>query len=427
MPVVTNGAEAYQGDQLLAEREYVGLVQDELRQLQVGSSVLGSHTGLGLALLSLPDVAVAAAGLRSDPAMAQAASQAWQAQGQGTARIGDLDLLLYALRSRIREAHDGWVPALGKNRLLGRVQGSPYIKGGVGEPSLASPLTIPALSGQPGARVAVLDTRLFAHPDLIGRFAGNAVTSFAQQPRATQGHSTFVAGLIAQRAPDAEIVVREVLDDDGMNASSWDVAVAMADLRDTGVSVLNLSLGCVTADRLPPLCLRRAAERLIPSVVIVAAAGNNGAPDALATASGLTANTPVYPAALDGVLGVGAYDPAVTDLASGSAEPAAFSPSAPWVALLAPGVRVTSTFLPGQVQLVRRDPDGTLSSDGTADFGMPGYASWDGTSFAAASVTGAIAALIQAGRMSGYEAASQLGDPVAAGGAGADIVRFGGS
>jgi hypothetical protein len=188
MPVVTNGAEAYQGDQLLAEREYVGLVQEELRRLQVGSSVLGSHPGLGLALLSLPDVAVAVAGLRSDPALAEAASQTRQAQGQppvqGTVSIGDLDLLLYALRSRIREAHDGWVPALGKNRLLGRIQGSPYIKGGVGEPSPAAPLVIRPPGGQ-GPR-GVLDTRLFS---IRTSSAGSrhAVTGFAQQPRVTQG------------------------------------------------------------------------------------------------------------------------------------------------------------------------------------------------------------------------------------------------
>src|SRR5215813_4348723 len=82
MPVVTNGAEAYQGDQLVAEREYAGLIQEELRRLQVASSVLDSHPGLGLALMSLPDAAASAAMLRMEPALVEAASRAWLAHGQ---------------------------------------------------------------------------------------------------------------------------------------------------------------------------------------------------------------------------------------------------------------------------------------------------------------------------------------------------------
>jgi subtilisin family serine protease len=422
MPVVNNGVEAYQDNQLLVEQDYAGLVTEELRRLQIAASTLDTSGKLGLALLSLPDVATAAARLRADSALAGSASGARLTQDQSAAGVADLDLVLFALRSRLREAHGGWVPTIGKNRILGRVQGSPYIKGGVGEPAKAGPITIPPASGQPGARVAVLDTAIFAHPLLVGRFIGGSVTGFAQRPRTTQGHSTFVAGLIAQRAPAAELVVRAVLDDEGANASSWDVATAMVGMLDAGVSVLNLSLGCVTADRVPPLSLRRAVERLAPSVVIVAAAGNNGAPDAQAAALGLTANTPVYPAALDDVVGVGAYDPAAGGTAAGGVEPALFSPAAPWVDLLAPGVRVVSTFLSGQVELVRRDPDGTLTDEGPADFGTPGYASWDGTSFAAANVTGAIAALIAADRISGHEALDRLRDPASTGG---DIVPYG--
>jgi subtilisin family serine protease len=445
MPVVNNGVESYRGDQLVVEQGYAGLVTRELRRLQIAASELDSDDRLGLVLLNLPDVATAAASLRSDPALGRIAGPGQQAPGQPAAGLTDLDRLLLVLRDRFRQAHHGWVPTFGKNRILGRVQGSPYIKGGVGLPDPAGPFTstpfveggagqpapaghhtiippyikggtgqpdpagpfaIPPASGQPGARVAVLDTRLYAHPDLIGRFIGDSVTGFSQRPRTTQGHATFVAGLIARRAPDAELLVSTVLDDDGANASSWDLATAMARVLDAGAAVLNLSLGCMTADAEPPMCLRRAVERLAPSVVIVAAAGNNGAPDAAAAAVGLTANTPVYPAALDDVVSVGAYDPA-----AGGIRPALFSPSAPWVDLLAPGVRVVSTFLPGQVELVRRNPDGTLTDEGSADFGTPGYATWDGTSFAAANVTGAIAAIVAADQVSAHEALVRLRDP----------------
>jgi Subtilase family len=416
MPVVRNGVEAYQGDQLVAEQEHAGLVTQELRRLGIAASVLDSDDRLSLTLLSLSGVETAAGLLRSDGNPATTGDPA------GT---GDLDLVLFTIRQRMRQEHDGWVATVGKNRIVGQVQGSPYIKGGIGVPDPAAPLVIPRPARLTGARVAVLDTALFAHPDLIGRFIGDSVTGFGGPPRSTpplstQGHATFIAGLIAQRAPAAQLAVQTVLDSGGQNASSWDVATAIAGILGTGTDVLNLSLGCATADREPPLCLRRAVELLTPSMVVVAAAGNNGMPDEQAAAAGLTPVTPVYPAAMDGVIAVGAYDSA-----AGTGEPAPFSPAAPWVDLLAPGVRVRSTFLPGQVQLVSRDPDGSLADAGTADFGQPGYADWDGTSFAAASVTGAIAAMMRPGRVSAYDALETLSHPGGRAGAGSDILPCG--
>jgi Subtilase family len=415
MPVVRNGVEAYQGDQLVVELEYAGLMQEGLRRLGISASELDSSAPLSLTLLSLSGVDTAAGLLRQDSALVESASRDQQA-GQAAVSIGDLDLISFAVRQWMRQGNDGWVATFGKNRILDRVQGSPYIKGGVGEPDPAAPLSIPPVGQQTGARVAVLDTRLYAHPDLVGRFLGDSAATFGTEPLVTQGHSTFVAGLIAQRAPSAQLIVHSVLDDEGANANSWDVATAMASAGDAGVAVLNLSLGCATIDRVPPLSLRRAVERLAPSVVVVAAAGNNGIPGGQ-DAAGLTPATPIYPAAIDGVVAVGAYDPS-----EGTGKPAVFSPKVPWLDLLAPGVRVRSTFLPGHVQLVRRDPDGSLVDEGSADFGQPGYATWDGTSFAAANVSGAIAALTVAGRVSAYEALDQLQNPAGPGG---DILPYG--
>jgi subtilisin family serine protease len=279
------------------------------------------------------------------------------------------------------------------------VQGMPYIKGAVGLPDRAGPLAIPPASGEGGPRVAILDTDLYAHPGLAGRYLGPA-HDFGPEPPDTLGHSVFVAGLIAARAPAAELVVRPVLDADGENASSWDVATQMAAIQAEDVAVLNLSLGCATADRQPPLCLRRAAGLLLPGVVIVASAGNNGSASPLSAAMGLTPVTPIFPAAMDGVIGVGAYQgPAA------SPEPAPFSPpGVPWVRLLAPGVRVTSTFLSGKVRRMKLDQAGQLVQQDITEFGHPGYATWDGTSFAAAGVSGAIAALMQDRRVSAREA-----------------------
>jgi subtilisin family serine protease len=425
MPVVHNGVETYQPDQLLVEQRDSNLVQEELRRLGVAASQLDSSDALRLSLLGLSDVESAAAVLRQDSALVESASRAQESSGQAAAVVGDLEVVVFALRRSMRAAYDGWQAVVAKNQILGRVQDSPYIKGGVGEPDRADPVSIPPVPRQAGARVAVLDTKLFAHPDLAGRFLGDSVpypgpgsrSTPGQELRSTQGHSTFVAGLIAQRAPGVEIIVRAVLDDDGANPSSWDVATQMVGFLDAGVAVLNLSFGCATIDRVAPLSLCRAVERLIPSVVVVAAAGNNGIPTAQAAASGLTATTPIYPAAIEGVISVGAYDPA-----EGTVQPAALSSVGPTLSLLAPGVRVRSTFLPGEVRLVHRDPDGQLAEDGTADFGQPGYARWDGTSFAAANVTGALAALMVAGQVSAYEALELLRNPATAGG---DILPWG--
>lgn len=410
MPIVNNGVEAYQPDQLVVEQRDTGLVQEALRRLGIASTASDSSDRLSLALLDLPGVDSEAAVLRQDSALVEAAVRARQSSGQAADAVSDLDLVVFALRRSMREAYDGWCATVGKNRTLDGVLGLPYIKGGVGQPEPLGPLSflsIPPVAPQPGARVAILDTKLYAHPGLAGRYLGEPVADFDPPVRVTQGHCTFIAGLIAQRAPAAGLIVGQVLDDNGRNSSSWDVAKKMVGVLDADVAVLNLSFGCATIDRVAPFCLSRAVERLTPTVVVVAAAGNNATPGA-AAGSGLTIETPMYPAAIDGVVAVGAYDSG-----AGSHDPAAFSPAVPWVDLLAPGVRVQSTFLPGKVHMVGRDPAGQPKVEAdTEDFGQPGYAIWDGTSFAAANVTGAIAALIVPGHVSAYEALDQLRNPV---------------
>jgi subtilisin family serine protease len=110
---------------------------------------------------------------------------------------------------------------------------------------------------------------------------------------------------------------------------------------------------------LPPLVLERAVEALRDkAVTIVAAAGNNG-----------PASKKMWPAALPQVIAVGADK-------AGHPEAASFSPvNHEWVDLMAPGEKVYSTYE------------------------CEGYADWDGTSFAAPAVSGAIAYLMQTGGM----------------------------
>jgi subtilisin family serine protease len=76
----------------------------------------------------------------------------------------------------------------------------------------------------------------------------------------------------------------------------------------------------------------------------------------------------------------------------------------PWIDVLVPGEDVVSTFLQGDVHV--RDGDGTSI---TRSFG--GFASWSGTSFAAASVSGAVAARTEPGRVSAQQAWAELCPP----------------
>jgi subtilisin family serine protease len=270
-----------------------------------------------------------------------------------------------------------------------------------------------------GVRVAVLDTRIYPHPWLEGGYlatsralvqpaeSGSAPGIAPPLPKASEGHATFVAGLILRRAPGAQLHVQPVLGDDELG-NVWDVARKMADLAGSGVDIMNLSLGCYTDDGNPPLVLTRAVGRLTPEIVLVAAAGNHGNVDQLCerlhkngdadSAAGLHSTTPVWPAALADVIAVGAVD--------GSGHVAPFSPRLPWVDLAAPGVHVESTYLTGRVRL---EHSGKQSgADDIQEF--HGIARWSGTSFAAASVTGAIAAGVRPGHRSARAVADSLLD-----------------
>lgn len=304
-----------------------------------------------------------------------------------------LEDVIKAVRDSCSAQYNKWVPTIGKNRLLERIDGaSGYVGGGDAEeasgyvggggsglPEEATAADIPksrTATGGRGVRVAILDTRMYPHPDLAGRYITEDRDTLLPDPNGVPyhaGHATFLAGLVTQRAPQVVLDVHNALNDDG-EATAWDVATKMVEFADAGVSILNLSLGCFTVDGKPPLVFQRAVELLTPEVVIIAAAGNHGDGH---VPYNVGPKTPFWPAALDDVVAVGAHD--------SSGQRAAFSPDAPWVTLSAPGVDVVSTYLRGKVEAP--DENGEPSCH---DYG--GYAKWSGTSFAAAAVTGDIAA-----------------------------------
>ncbi len=144
-----------------------------------------------------------------------------------------------------------------------------------------------------GVLVAVVDTGVdHAHPDLVGSVVdGPDLVDADARPDDHHGHGTHVAGIIvahkdnaigiAGAAPGARVLAIRVLDDarngdTAREAAGIDAAVA------AGAQVINLSLALhpsVVEQLFPGSALVLALERATRAgVVVVAAAGNDGAP-----------------------------------------------------------------------------------------------------------------------------------------------------
>lgn len=178
------------------------------------------------------------------------------------------------------------------------------------------------------------------------------------------GHGLFLCGLARRVAPHVRISSRRVL-----HQRMVDEAFLCAELAECTAKVINLSVGTVArADAAPPIGFAALGEVLAKNdQVLVAAAGNVDV--------GVGAELKSWPAALDGVIAVGAYDPYCDP-----PEQAAFSNHGPWVDVWAPGVRVKSSH-------VQNDEPPPGSSNG--------WSLWSGTSFAAPLVAAAIAERVQ--------------------------------
>jgi len=302
----------------------------------------------------------------------------------------DIQSVLQSLRLAFAKENAGWYPTMGKNRALADniIEGGSMIYGGTRKPGVIQGDQLSKLEerwdgqgngrpSEPGSRVRIglVDTKILAGPPLVGALRGrykDMLSPDGQTARA--GHATFVAGLILSVAPGATIEVRGILDNKGQ-ADSWDAAKAIVELGSSGVDVLNLSFGCLTGDGQPPLALATAVDLVDPQTVIVAAAGNhdpNGRRSVTIDTRQIADITQCasYPAALDNVIAVGsAKGQQVED----------YSPHGDWVDAYADGTDVTSTFL--------------------KTLGYKGFAAWTGTSFAAALVSGTIAAETKPGNV----------------------------
>jgi hypothetical protein len=374
-------------DELVVDRPYENEVAARLAELSLNHEVRARSRELDLSRICVHGLDEAAGTLRAeaDRLAASPGSEPWRTVfPRPTDQASPLDLLLYYIRFRTAEGNAGWVFDMGKNRHVRSVIGLPHISGG----GVLYPVPVPApkqREGRPAEHaclVGVLDTRIFPHPTLVGRYLaaeGASLPADGGPFPHWAGHATFVAGRILAEAPQTRLVVRSVLDDEHAAATAWDTALQMVAFRGSGVKILNLSLGCHTADGVAPLILSRAVELLTPEMVIVAAAGNHGDPKLNGPDSPVDQRASCWPAALAMVEAVGA------DNDKQPPEPASFSPQVRWTAFLAPGENVVGPYLRGPVSVYTRD-------QGIVNTEFPdGWARWSGTSFASATVAGRLA------------------------------------
>jgi subtilisin family serine protease len=293
---------------------------------------------------------------------------------------------------------EGWRPLISANHLVATdldvVTGQPVDIGGPATKVKPADGTLPrrvmTRVGE-GVTVGVIDTGIAPHPwmeDAVVATADDIETPHVDvNPRNGElddqaGHGTFIAGLVLRQAPGATIRAARVLNSRG-RADAREVAKAVARLARAGVDIINLSAGSYTPTNVPPMAMQLALAGMKPTSVLVAAAGNHDPLNDQHKASAPT--RPMWPAALETVIAVGALD------RTGQRR-APWSNYGPWVDVFTRGEDLMSTFL--------------TFHGGSQQF--DGWATWSGTSFAAPMVAGAIAARMTTDGVSAAHAAQMV-------------------
>lgn len=189
-----------------------------------------------------------------------------------------------------------------------------------------------------GVKIAVIDTGVAKHPDLIIS-GGVSTVDYTTSYEDDEGHGTHVAGIIgAERnngigtvgvAPDADIYAVKALDSNGSGYLS-DIIEGLDWSITNHMDIVNMSLG-TSQDS---YALHQAVDKAYANnIVVVAAAGNNG------NSSG-TGDTVEYPAKYSSVVAVSAVN--------SSLNRAGFSATGSTVEVAAPDVDVVSTYLNGE-------------------------------------------------------------------------------
>jgi subtilisin family serine protease len=253
----------------------------------------------------------------------------------------------------------------------------------------------------PRVRVAVIDSGIdAAHPDLAPRIESGK--SFVGGPwrKDSHGHGTFVAGIIAAEANNADgiagiglgadLLVAKVVRNDGTISLEAEArAIRWAVRQDA--KVINLSFGGIrdprnpkrdTYSRLEADAIEYAVQH---GVVVVAAVGNGD------QAPSMPWSYASYPAALPHVIGVSA-------LARDGSVPSFSNRDARHNDIAAPGVEIFSS-LPKVLTSQRS----TCVFQGYSECGPAEFRKAEGTSFAAPQVAAAAAQLLAVAQQQGLE------------------------
>lgn len=313
--------------------------------------------------------------------------------------VSDLDPVLFELRLRLAARCGGWVPPLGKNRPMSSEFGAyPQTKShALWDPEPVEHKPSGWLEGDQGTgvRVGLLDTEIHGHAHIAENSIKRIGYEKTEKDRSAsayfeEGHGLFMAGLILQEAPRATLVSRAALGPHG-KAAAWEVVKQLekfcTDEPEERVHLLVLASGCRTRDGRAPLIIERAIERLNRRMTVVAAAGNHGAVNGMTPDLHITRDSPTWPAALPGVVAVGVPTPFLD--ANGKHERNLdYSPKLPWVTgTVNPGSNgefVSSYLVSDAIEMY----DGDIKKETYTS----GFASWRGTSCAAARLGGALAA-----------------------------------
>lgn len=221
--------------------------------------------------------------------------------------------------------------------------------------------------GSPNVVIAIIDSGIdLQHPDLRANLVQgyNVLSQGQTPPQDDNGHGTHAAGIaaavadnglgVAGTCPRCKLMPLKVLDANG-SGTGFDVALAVVWAVDNGAQVINMSLGGEESD---PTLERAVKYALARGVSVVVAAGNE------------STDTPMYPAALPGVISVGSVD--------SYRSRSSFSNFGNWISVVAPGSSILSTMPMGSVSMTTRDGYRTE------------YDVMDGTSMAAPMVAGVV-------------------------------------
>lgn len=301
------------------------------------------------------------------------------------------------LVAKLRASADDRTPRVGPAHVL---FGFPIMRGFPGDdaepaPALGDPPEGDDLPGA-GVKVVVIDTGLDAEarrsPWLRAVVADDPQDIDLTSDLTPQdgfidleaGHAAFIAGIIRQDAPGAEVRVIKALDTDGLT-TELAIAKAIDRAASVGADIINLSLGGYTDGDTAPIAITAALGRLPRTTAVVVAAGN------------FASSRPTWPAAHKRVVSVGAVD--------AKRQRAEFSSWGWWVDVCAEGVSLHSVYVTGD-ENPEDDPTGPDTFDG--------HAFWSGTSFACPKVSARIAVDMAASSSSARAAAHRLlEDPAA--------------